>query len=225
MIGAAKRLFSEWLAACGGREPTEIEAGLSAIRHFIEAHDASRLVPWKDTDQVVLNRAGNSRADDGGTAYCILPEAWRSDVIPGRDARMIACALVKRGCLGRLPTTSRTPKSAAADPGGEVRSSRAGDAGCAAGIVAAASAGGQQATAAELTGSKPNVTSRRVKPRSEWSNFAKEVTTASLSLPVLSPITPPRCLMDCGMLLWAAPPLGGKSWGIVCEQLCLLALS
>ena len=77
-IGAAKRLFGEWLAARGGSEPAEIEAGLAAVRHFIEVHGASRFAPWNDPERVVQNRAGYSRPDDGGIAYYVLPEAWRS---------------------------------------------------------------------------------------------------------------------------------------------------
>lgn len=98
-FGAAKRLFGEWLAARGGCEPAEIAAGLSAVRHFIEAHGASRFAPWSEPGRVVQNRAGYSRPADGGTAFYVLPEAWRTDVLPGHDAGMIARELAKRGML------------------------------------------------------------------------------------------------------------------------------
>lgn len=113
-IGAAKRLFGDWLAARGGSEPAEIEAGLTAVRHFIEAHGASRFVPWAEPSRVVQNRAGYSRPDDDGLAHYVLPEAWRTDVLAGHDAGMIARAMVKRGMLkatadGKPQTKQRLP--------------------------------------------------------------------------------------------------------------------
>ena len=113
-IGAAKRLFREWLAARGGSEPAEIEAGLTAVRHFIEVHGASRFVPWLEPARVVQNRAGYSRPDEGGTAHYVLPEAWRSDVLAGHDAGMIAREMVKRGMVkatadGKPQTKQRLP--------------------------------------------------------------------------------------------------------------------
>jgi putative DNA primase/helicase len=112
--GAAKRLFGEWLAARGGSEPAEIEAGLTAVRHFIEAHGASRFAPWSEPGRVVQNRAGYSRPDDGGTAFYVLPEAWRADVLAGHDAGMIARELAKRGMVkvtadGKPQTKQRLP--------------------------------------------------------------------------------------------------------------------
>ena len=113
-IGAAKRLFGEWLAARGGSEPAEIAAGLTAVRHFIEAHGASRFAPWSEPGRVVQNRAGYSRPDDGGTAFYVLPEAWRADVLAGHDAGMIARELAKRGMVkatsdGKPQTKQRLP--------------------------------------------------------------------------------------------------------------------
>jgi putative DNA primase/helicase len=113
-IGAAKRLFGEWLAARGGSEPAEIASGLAAVRHFIEVHGASRFAPWSEPNRMVHNRAGYSRSDEGGTAFYVLPEAWRNDVLPGHDAGMIARELVKRGMIkatadGKPQTKQRLP--------------------------------------------------------------------------------------------------------------------
>jgi putative DNA primase/helicase len=113
-IGAAKRLFGEWLLARGGSEPAEIEAGLAAIRHFIEAHGASRFVPWSEPNRAVQNRAGYSRSEEGGLAYYVFPEAWKSDLLAGHDASLIAREMVKRGMLkanadGKPQTKQRLP--------------------------------------------------------------------------------------------------------------------
>ena len=113
-IVAAKRLFVEWLVARGGSEPAEIAAGLTAVRHFIEAHGASRFAPWSEPGRVVQNRAGYARPEDGGTAFYVLPEAWRADVLAGHDAGMIARELAKRGMVkatsdGKPQTKQRLP--------------------------------------------------------------------------------------------------------------------
>ena len=113
-ISAAKRMFREWLTARGGSEPAEIAAGLTAVRQFIERHGTSRFAPWIDHDRIVQNRAGYSRADDGGTAYYVLPEPWRSNVLGGHDAGMIAREMVRRGMLkatadGKPQTKQRLP--------------------------------------------------------------------------------------------------------------------
>lgn len=113
-IGAAKRLFREWLAARGGSEPAEIAAGLTAVRHFIEAHGASRFAPWSEPDRVVQNRAGFSRSDNGGATFYVLPEAWRSDVLAGHDAGLIAREMARRGMIkatadGKPQTKQRLP--------------------------------------------------------------------------------------------------------------------
>lgn len=113
-IDAAKRIFGEWLAARGGIEPAEIAAGLTAVRRFIEAHGASRFAPWSEPNRVVQNRAGYSRPDADGTAFYVLPEAWRADVLPGYDAGMIAREMAKRGMVkvtadGKPQTKQRLP--------------------------------------------------------------------------------------------------------------------
>ncbi len=63
---------------------------------------------------MVQHRAGYSRPDDGGTAFYVLPEAWRTDVLPGHDAGMIARELAKRGMIkatadGKPQTKQRLP--------------------------------------------------------------------------------------------------------------------
>lgn len=114
---AAARLFQEWLAARGGSEPAEIEAGLAAVRHFLERHGASRFVPWTEPDRPVQNRAGFARKTDHGLAYYVTPEAWRSDILAGHDAGMIAREMARRGLLkttadGKPQTKQRLPDGA-----------------------------------------------------------------------------------------------------------------
>lgn len=98
---AAEHLFRAWLTARGGSDPAEITAGIAAVRQFIEAHGSSRFAPWDQPDRVVQNRAGFSRPDaaDGTTYYYVLPEAWRTAVLPGHDAGLIAREMVQRGLL------------------------------------------------------------------------------------------------------------------------------
>jgi hypothetical protein len=53
-------------------------------------------------------------SDNGGTAFYLLPEPRRSDVLPGHDAGMIARELVKRGMIkatadGKPQTKQRLP--------------------------------------------------------------------------------------------------------------------
>jgi putative DNA primase/helicase len=98
-IEAAKRLFGEWLAARGGSEPAEIEAGLTAVRHFIEAHGSSRFAPCNEADRIVQNRAGFYRPEEGGNTYLVLPNIWRMDILAGHDAGSIARAMIERGML------------------------------------------------------------------------------------------------------------------------------
>ena len=71
------------------------------MRQFIEAHGSSRFAPWDQPDRVVQNRAGFSRPDaaDGTTYYYVPPEAWRTAVLPGHDAGLIAREMVQRGLL------------------------------------------------------------------------------------------------------------------------------
>jgi putative DNA primase/helicase len=95
----AKRLFDEWLAERGGSEPAEIEAGLTAVRRFLEAHGTSRFATWAEPERVVQNRAGYSRPGEGGLAHYVLPEQWKSDVLAGHDAGLIAREMVKRGMM------------------------------------------------------------------------------------------------------------------------------
>ncbi|MBS0244222.1 MAG: DUF927 domain-containing protein, partial [Proteobacteria bacterium] len=113
-VKAARRLFGEWITARGGSEPAEIEAGLTAVRHFLEAHGASRFVPWSDHSRPVQNRAGYSRPEERGTAFYVLPEAWRADVLAGHDAGLIAREMTKRGMMkaasdGKPATKQRLP--------------------------------------------------------------------------------------------------------------------
>jgi uncharacterized protein (DUF927 family) len=113
-IGAAKRIFGEWLAARGGSEPAEITNGLAAVRHFLEVHGSSRFVPWRQRNRVVQNRAGFSREGADGITYYITPEAWCRDILAGHDAGMIARAMAARGLLkvnadGKPQTKQRLP--------------------------------------------------------------------------------------------------------------------
>ncbi len=98
---AAGICFKAWLAKRGGAGAMEFETGLAQIRHFLEAHGSSRFQTIGEGDEArVINRAGFRRKDgDGRWEYLVLPEAWRSEVCAGQDARALAKELQRRGFL------------------------------------------------------------------------------------------------------------------------------
>jgi uncharacterized protein (DUF927 family) len=117
--------FKAWLEARGGYGAAEISEGIRRVRHFLEQHGESRFAPWGMAGEVserpTINRAGFRRpADDGGIEYYVLPEAWRSELCAGLDARAVARALVERGWL--IPDADGKPQSRHRLPGmGTVR--------------------------------------------------------------------------------------------------------
>lgn len=113
-MDVAAQMFRGWLAERGGTEPAEITAGLVAVRSFLEAHGSSRFAPWTEPDLVVHQRVGYARQHEGGMAYYVLPESWRSAVLAGHDATIIGRAMARRGYLktnddGKLSTKQRLP--------------------------------------------------------------------------------------------------------------------
>jgi uncharacterized protein (DUF927 family) len=116
-LNAAETCFKSWLEARGTKGPIEVENGIAQVRHFLELHGESRF-PWAgDTESrtaPAVNRCGfRKKSLDEDTEFLVLPEAWRSEVCKGFDAKFIAKAMAERGMLrtqgGRLQVNERLP--------------------------------------------------------------------------------------------------------------------
>jgi len=105
--GEAKRAteacFAAWLDARGGSEPHEVREAIARVRGFIEAHGESRFEPLpKLLDaRPVANRVGYRRGEGASREWLVFPEAWRTDICAGHDAKAAAGWLVDRGMLKR----------------------------------------------------------------------------------------------------------------------------
>ncbi|WP_162913407.1 DUF927 domain-containing protein [Rhodospirillaceae bacterium SYSU D60014] len=99
---AAAVCFGAWLEARGGHGPAEIAAGIAQIREFIEAHGESRFAPAEgdDKDRRTVNRVGFRRVNGADEVeYFVLPASWKSELLRGRDARVLSKELVRRSLL------------------------------------------------------------------------------------------------------------------------------
>jgi putative DNA primase/helicase len=112
-LNAAETCFKAWLEARGTTGPIEIENGIAQVRRFLELHGESRF-PWAgDTDSrtaPAINRCGfrKKSLDGDDTEFLVMPEAWRSEVCAGFDAKFIAKAMADRGMLRRRAGASRS---------------------------------------------------------------------------------------------------------------------
>ena len=123
---AAATCFEAWRAAReGGDGAAEDAMALAAVRHFIGTHDA-RFEVWEPKNSggaaatapgevlpqrephPVPNRAGWKKPDGEGWRYCILPETWRREVVPGLDPESAARAVRAAGFL--VPQSKRAPR-------------------------------------------------------------------------------------------------------------------
>jgi uncharacterized protein (DUF927 family) len=113
---AAKACFSSWLEGFGGIGNREERDLLAQVRAFFEAHGASRFEDVAATeDQRIVNRAGFYRAGHNGVRqYLVLPEAFKTEVCKGRDAKaaeklLVAMGWVEPGGDGRATQKPRLP--------------------------------------------------------------------------------------------------------------------
>ena len=113
---AAGKCFDSWLDGFGGTGNREERAILEQVKGFIEQHGASRFEDISAIEeQRVINRVGyfrNNRA--GEREYLILPEAYRTEVCRGFDARTVSNVLLKHGWLkagsdGKAQVAERIP--------------------------------------------------------------------------------------------------------------------
>ena len=98
---AAEKCFNSWLARRGFTGAYDIEAGIAAVRKFIELHGDSRFYPaWNPPapDYPVSNRAGFRLTSGEETEFFVLPEVWR-EILCGFDLVAINKALIERGLL------------------------------------------------------------------------------------------------------------------------------
>ncbi|WP_431305323.1 DUF927 domain-containing protein [Sediminicoccus sp. BL-A-41-H5] len=114
---AAAACFAAWRGARqGGDGAAEDAAAVAAVRAFIGAHAESRFQTLGTEGDaaagLVVNRAGWRKRDGTGWQFLILPEAWRSEVVPGMDPQAAANALKRADFLipqehGRLQRAER----------------------------------------------------------------------------------------------------------------------
>jgi uncharacterized protein (DUF927 family) len=113
---AAKACFASWLEGFGGIGNREERDVLAQVRAFFEAHGASRFEDVAATDdQRIVNRAGFYRTGPGGVReFLVLPEAFKTEVCKGRDAKAAEKLLVAQGWIepggdGRATQKPRLP--------------------------------------------------------------------------------------------------------------------
>jgi putative DNA primase/helicase len=104
-LRAAQRCFFAWLGGRGTAGALDVEAGLRALRHFIERHGGARFAAAgglaSDPDGDGLrDRAGWRRTGpDGRTEYLILPEVLRREVVAGFDPSAVLAEARERRWL------------------------------------------------------------------------------------------------------------------------------
>ena len=102
---AAARCFSDWLAARGGVEPSEVRDGIEQVRSFVSAHGDAQFVPaWEKADGsehrgAVRDIAGYRRRVEDGWEYFVTASAWKEDVCRGFDSKALAAAMIERGLM------------------------------------------------------------------------------------------------------------------------------
>lgn len=114
---SAKRCFDAFLKMRGHTGAAEIEAGIEQVRRFFIQHGASHFVTGDSGDldeqgRTVLNRAGFKI----GSAYCVYPEVFRTEITAGFDWQIIGEALAQRELIrrdkqGNLTCTAKNPIS------------------------------------------------------------------------------------------------------------------
>lgn len=102
---AARACFAAWIGSRGTEGAAEPAAMLAQVRLFLAQHGESRLSPWRDADEShkprTINRAGFRKGgdDDGGLAYYIYADVFRTEVCAGFDSKQVARTLAQHGAL------------------------------------------------------------------------------------------------------------------------------
>lgn len=128
-VGAAHRMFDDWLHSFGGEENREPRRMVEQVRDWINANAPSRLADWRrksdDHAPRTENQAGwrrptkdttNLPNDDQVFEYLIYPGAFRTELANGFDPEQVAKELARRGYLEhaerRLQVKVREPGAA-----------------------------------------------------------------------------------------------------------------
>ncbi len=117
---AARACFAAWIASRGTDGAAEPAAMLAQVRLFLAQHGEARFSPWRDADEShkprTINRAGfrKGKDDEGGLAYYIEREVFRSEVCSGFDPQQVARTLALHGALrqgsnGEFTRSERLP--------------------------------------------------------------------------------------------------------------------
>ena len=108
--------FASWLDGFGGIGNREERDVLEQVRAFFEAHGSSRFEDVAaGVEQRVINRAGFFRTGSNGVRqFLVLPEAFKTELCKGRDAKAAEKLLVERGWIepggdGRVTQKPRLP--------------------------------------------------------------------------------------------------------------------
>lgn len=104
-FAACQKCFMAWIDLRGGIENHESSQAIAKVRRFIELNGESRFTAWnEDIDNngmgKTIQRAGFRRAtSDGRTEYFVFPEAYKSDICAGMDARFVTKTLIENELL------------------------------------------------------------------------------------------------------------------------------
>jgi putative DNA primase/helicase len=117
-IRGAAACFRAWLDNRGTTGGADVEAGIRAVRLFIQQHGGSRFDSDVQLDGTILpqrifNRVGFKRTNSKTSfaEYLVFPEVFRSEICKGFDHKIVAAELAKRGFLvteGRHLTVRRS---------------------------------------------------------------------------------------------------------------------
>ena len=106
-IQGARTCFYSWINARGGVANLEADQAIAQVQRFLEAHGESRFTPWVagfghmgTGDRPTINRVGFRKEDDTGRMeYYVFPEAYKTEVCAGLNARDVTPILIQRGFL------------------------------------------------------------------------------------------------------------------------------
>ena len=108
-ISSINACYKAWIETRGGTGNLEADQIVAQVRRFLELNGESRFTEifrsgigdeGKDDHIRTIGRVGFRRStENGGTEYFVLPEAFRSDICQGHDARYVVKVLSERGFL------------------------------------------------------------------------------------------------------------------------------
>lgn len=115
-LDACRKCFMAWIDLRGGIGNHEETQAIAQVHRFIEMHGESRFTSWteegiegigsidKNGLGKTIQRAGFRRVtEDGRTEYFILPEAYKSEVCSGMNAKYVTQVLADKGFLVKDP--------------------------------------------------------------------------------------------------------------------------